>query len=68
VEIRIGNDRLACHFVEGDILRGELRCCGNRQAVANALRVTDRPLQCLHAAEAATNHRRPGVDAQLVGQ
>src|SRR5471030_339399 len=34
----------------------------------HAVRVGDGPLQGLHAAEAAANHRRPLADAEQVGQ
>jgi hypothetical protein len=68
VEIRIGEDGLARHLVEGDVLRGELRRRGDHQGVADALRILQRPLHGLHAAQAAADHRRPGLDAEPVGQ
>jgi len=36
--------------------------------MADALRIADRPLQCLHAAQAAADNRRPLLDAEYVGQ
>src|SRR5690606_15986295 len=41
---------------------------GNRHAMAQPVGVGNRPLQRLHAAEAAADHRGPAVDPQVVGQ
>ncbi|MCY1391568.1 hypothetical protein D9M71_64140 [compost metagenome] len=68
VEIRVGEDGLAGHLVEGDVLCRELGRRGDGQAVAHALGVADGPLQGLHAAEAATDHGGPLLDAEDVGQ
>ncbi|CAE6960098.1 conserved protein of unknown function [Ectopseudomonas oleovorans] len=68
MELRVGEDGLARHFVEGDVLRRQLGCRGDGQAVTHALRVADGPLHGLHATEAATDHGGPALDAELVGQ
>ncbi|MCY1540492.1 hypothetical protein D9M68_761370 [compost metagenome] len=68
VELRIGEDRLACDLVEGDVLRRQLGCRGNRQAVTDALGIADGPLHGLHAAEAAADHRGPLRDAEDIRQ
>ncbi|MNO74096.1 hypothetical protein D3C76_650820 [compost metagenome] len=68
MELRVGEDRLPGYLVEGDVLRRQFRCAGDVQAVAHALRVADGPLQRLHAAETAADHRGPLLDAQAVGQ
>ena len=67
VEVRVGQDRLARHFVEGDVLRRQLGGRGDGQAMAHAIGVSDGPLQGLHAAEAAADHGGPLLDAQPVG-
>jgi hypothetical protein len=64
MEVRVGEDGLARHFVEGDVLRRQLGCRGDGQAVAHAVRVGDGPLQRLHAAQAAADHGGPLADAQ----
>ena len=40
-------------------------CGGDHHCVRQALREVDRPLQRLHAAQAAADHGRPALDAQL---
>jgi len=68
VELGVGEDGLTGDFVERDILRGQFGCRGNCQAMAQAIRVADAPLQRLHAAQAATDHCGPLVDTQPVSQ
>ncbi|MNV56505.1 hypothetical protein D3C71_1487940 [compost metagenome] len=68
VEFRVGEDRLACHFVERDVLCRQLGRRGDGQAMADAVRVSDAPLHRLHAAEAAADHRRELSDAEAIGQ
>ncbi len=68
MEVRIGNDCLPGHLVEGDVLCRQLGRGGNGHAVTHALRVADRPLQRLHAAKTAAHHRSPLLNAQHVGQ
>ncbi|MNM41450.1 hypothetical protein D3C81_522660 [compost metagenome] len=68
VELGVGEDRLTRHFVEGDVLRRQLRRRGDGQAMADAVRVSDAPLHRLHAAEAAADHGRELGDAETVRQ
>jgi hypothetical protein len=68
VEIGIGDDRLPCHLVEGDVLRRQLRRRSDHHRVPDAIRKLQRPFERLHAAEAAADHCRPGLDAQMIGQ
>ena len=68
VELRVGEDGLAGDFVEGDVLCRELGRRGNVHAVAYSVRVADGPLQGLHAAQAAADHRRPLLDAEAIGE
>ena len=50
VEIRVGQDGLARHIVERDVLRAQTRCGGNHQRMAHPFGEGHRPLQRLHAA------------------
>ncbi len=68
MKLRVRENRLTRDFVEGDVLRRQLWRRGDRQAVADALGVGDRPLERLHAAEAAANDCCPLLDAELIGQ
>ncbi len=68
VKIRVGQDRLAGDVVEGDVFRRQLGRRGDDQGMADAIGIGQRPLQRLHAAQAAAHHRRPGVDAEVVGE
>ncbi len=68
VKFRVGENGLAGHLVERDVLCRQLGCRGDCQAVAHAVRIADGPLQRLHAAQAAANHCGPGVDAEQIGQ
>jgi hypothetical protein len=68
VEIGIGQDGLARDVVEGDVLGRELWRRGNDQGMAYPLRIRQRPLQRLHAAQRTAHGRRPGVDAEMVGE
>ena len=66
VEVRIGHDGAARHFVEGDVLGREVRGAGHHHGVAHAPGVLQRPAQRLHAAEAAAHHGGELLDAQAV--
>ncbi|MND96323.1 hypothetical protein D3C80_886090 [compost metagenome] len=68
MELWVGENGLAGHFIEGNVLRRKLGCRGDIQAVTHAIRVGDGPLQCLHAAQAATDDSSPLADSQAVGQ
>ena len=68
VEVGVGDDGLAGNVVEGDVLRRQAGGGGNHQRVPHAVGVVYRPLQCLHAAQAAADDGRPLADAEAVGQ
>ncbi|EJT84884.1 hypothetical protein PPS11_14471 [Pseudomonas putida S11] len=68
VEFGVGEDGLACHFIESDVLCRQLGRRGDVDAMAHALGVADGPLQRLHATQAATDHGGPLLDAQALGQ
>ncbi|MNZ28951.1 hypothetical protein D3C78_461950 [compost metagenome] len=68
VEFGVGEDGLARHFVEGNVLGRQLWCRGDIDAVAHAVGVGHGPLQGLHAAEAAADNGRPLPDAQAIGK
>ena len=67
-ELGIGEDRLARDLVERDVLGGEVRRRRDHQCVPDALRIADRPVERLHATEAAAHHRRPLPDAEAIGE
>ena len=56
MEVRVGHDGAARHFVKGDVFGVQVRGAGNYQGVAHALRVTQGPAQGLHAAQRAAHH------------
>ncbi len=68
MELRVCENRLARHFVEGDVLRRQFGGRGDGQAVAHAIRISDGPLQRLHATQAATDDSGPLADAQQIRQ
>ena len=68
VKIRIGEYRLARHFVKGNILCRQVGGAGNDQRVPCARRVGDGPLHTLHGAQAAAHHRGKLFDAEVIGE
>ncbi|MDF2462018.1 MAG: hypothetical protein K0Q43_253 [Ramlibacter sp.] len=68
MEIRVGDDRAACDFVEGDVLGREVRRTRHHDRVAHAPGVLQRPRQCLHAAQAAAHHSGQRLDAEAIEQ
>jgi len=68
VEVGIGQDRLPRDLVERDVLGRQVGRGRDHDRVAEAVRIADRPGERLHAAEAAAHHRRPGADAEPVGE
>ena len=68
VEIRVGGDRLARHFVESDVLRRQPRRAGDDDGVPDPFGVADGPLQRLHRAKAAAHRRCEAANAQPVGE
>ena len=68
VEVRVGGDGPSRHFIEGNVLRRERGSGCHHQRMSDALRVTQRPLQGLHGAQAATHDGGKALDAEAVGQ
>ena len=68
MEIGVGQDGLARHIVERDVLRAQTRRGRNHQRMAHPFGEIHRPLQRLHTAQAAAHHGRPLRNAQAVGQ
>ena len=68
VEVGVGRDGAARHFIESDVFSREVGRRGDHQRMAHARRVLQGPGQRLHAAQRATHHRGQGFDAQGVQQ
>ncbi len=61
-EIRVRHDRLACDFIERDILRRQFWCSRDDDGMFDQVRVIDGPLQHLHTTQAATDNGAPVFD------
>ncbi|MNV60208.1 hypothetical protein D3C71_1526630 [compost metagenome] len=68
VEVGVGDDGAARHFVESDVLGVQVRRAGDDHRMRQALGVAQRPAQRLHAAQAAAEHGGQPRDAQPVEQ
>ena len=68
MEVGVGADCLAGHFVESNILSREFGSGSNDDDIGDPFRVGQAPLQRLHAAEAATDHRSETLDSQTIRQ
>ncbi len=66
--VRVGHDRLPADFIEGNRLRGEAVRGGDWQHQAHALWIAHHPLQRLHPAHRAADHRAQFVDPKVVDQ
>ena len=67
-KVRIGGDGLPGNFIEGNVLRRKARRAGDGHGGAHPIRIGQGPLERLHAAEAAPDHRCPALDAEAIGQ
>ena len=67
-KLRIGLYRVARDLVEGDVLRREFGRGGDHHGMGDAIRIVDGPLQRLHPAQAAADHRGEALDAQRIRQ
>ncbi len=61
-------DRPPADRAPGDLLRRGLRAGGDGDERPHPVRVGDAPLEHLHAAHRAAEHREPALDPQVVGQ
>ena len=68
VEVGVGDDRPSGHLVEGDVLCRQVGRGGHGDAVAQPRGVAQRPVERLHAAQAAAQHGGQPLDAQRVHQ
>ena len=66
--IGVGHNRLARHFIKGDVLRRQLCRDGDDHGMSDAFRIVDGPLHCLHSAETAAKHDGETLDAQRIGE
>ena len=66
--VGVGEDGVACDFVEGNILCREAGCCGQRDTVLDPIGKIDRPLQGLHTAQAPAHDSGPARNTQVFGQ
>mmetsp|Transcript_6973 Transcript_6973/g.29526 ORF Transcript_6973/g.29526 Transcript_6973/m.29526 type:complete len:380 (-) Transcript_6973:1175-2314(-) len=64
VEVGVGDDGAPRHLVEGDVLRRQIGGGRDGDAMRQALGVAQRPVQGLHAAQAAAQHRRQLLNAE----
>src|SRR5437660_1488820 len=53
---------------ERDVLGGQIRRGGDHQRMTDAMGMTRRPGERLHAAQAPAHHRRPAPDAEPIGE
>ena len=68
MEIGIGQNSLTGNIVKRDILSGKFRRRSDNERVGNAFRQRNRPLQCLHTAQAAADNGRPFLNAEVIGE
>ena len=68
MEIRIGQNSLTGNIVKRDVLSGKFRRRSDNERVCNAFRQRNRPLQCLHTAQAAADNGRPFLNAEVIGK
>ena len=64
VEIGVGHDGLAAHFVEGDLLRAVARGGGDGDGADHGLGIGGRPFQRLHAAHRSAGDGEQALDAE----
>ena len=68
MEIWIGQNGLTGNIVKRDVLSGKFRRRSDNERVGNAFRQRNRPLQCLHTAQAAADNGRPFLNAEIIGK
>ncbi len=66
--VRIGHDRLAADFMEGDILRRVSCGPGNRRRRKDPVSIPHAPFEDLHGAHASAGHAEKLFDAEMVDQ
>ena len=64
VEVGVASNRIACHFVKGNVLRRKLWRRGDAYGISNAFGIANRPALNLHATQTAAHYRGPLADAQ----
>ena len=68
VEFGVRENRLPRDLVERDVLGREVRRRRDDERASDPLRIADRPVERLHAAEAPTHDGRPTRNAEPVGE
>ena len=68
MEIGIGQNSLTGNIVKRDVLSGKFRRRSDDKRVGNAFRQRNRPLQCLHTAQAASDNGRPFLNTEVIGK
>ena len=68
MEIGVGQNSLTGNIVKRDVLSGKFRRRSDDERVGNTFRQRNRPLQCLHTAQAAADNGRPFLNAEIIGK
>jgi hypothetical protein len=68
VVLGVGQDGLAGHLVEGDVLGRQLGRGGDDGGIGDTVRILQRPRQGLHAAQRTADHSGELLDAEHVGE
>ena len=68
VEVGVGDDGAARHFVKGNVFRREIGGAGHYHGAAHTLWIQQGPRSGLHATQAATHHRRQRLNTQPIQQ
>ena len=66
VEVLVAGNGLTRNFVKRDVLCRQLSRRGDGNTGAHAVGIINRPLQRLHAAQAAADHGGKNIDTQMV--
>jgi hypothetical protein len=68
MEIGVRGDGAPRHFIECDVLCGQIGRGGDTHAMAHPLRVAQRPAQGLHTSQTPAHHSREPINAKRVEQ
>ena len=68
MEVGVGDDGPARHFVKGNVFCREVGRAGHHHGTAQTLGVQQGPGQRLHATQAAAHHRRQRLNTQPIQQ
>ena len=68
VEVGVGDDGTARHFIKGNVFRREVGRAGHHDCAEQTVRIQQSPGGGLHATQAATHHRRQRLNTQSIQQ